>query len=96
MGMAIARPCVSCYIGFSDPCEASMLILYKDQSRRHHKQVLPLWKFAGCLTSPKAEKAENVLMIFTENTTITLAFDTPVLLNDWYQAMCTQFGKGKV
>jgi len=76
-----------------DPCEASMLILYKDQNHRHHKQVLPLWKFAGCLTSPKADKAENVLMIFTENTTTALAFDTPTLLNDWYQAICTQIGK---
>ena len=95
-GSIMIRFCVSFYAVFSDPCEASMLILYKDQNHRHHKQVLPLWKFAGCLTSPKADKAENVLMIFTENTTTALAFDTPTLLNDWYQAICTQIGKGKV
>ena len=84
-----------CY-HLSDPCESSMLILYKDQSHKNHKQVLPLWEFAGCITFTKVEKVENVLMIFTEITTIVLAFDTPRLLDEWHHAIQAQFGKGKL
>ena len=73
-----------------------MLILFKDQSHRNHKQVLPLWKFAGCATFTKVEKAENVLMIFTEISTIILAFESPRLLKCWHNAIQDQFGKGKL
>ena len=72
-----------------------MLILYKDQSHKNHKQVLPLWEFAGCITFTKVEKVENILMIFTEITTIVLAFDTPRLLDEWHHTIQAQFGKGK-
>ena len=73
-----------------------MLIMFKDASHRNQKQIFPLWKYAGCMTFTKVEKAENVLMIFTESNTIVLAFDTPRLLNDWYHAIQVQFGKGKL
>lgn len=71
-----------------------MLILFKDATHRQKKQILPLWKYSGCVTFSKVEKVENVLMIFTENSTIVLALDTQRLLNEWYHAIQVQFGKG--
>lgn len=71
-----------------------MLMLFKHPSDKRPKKIHPLWKYAGCLTFTRVEKAENVLMIFIEHSTIVLAFDTQRLLNDWYHAFQVQFGKG--
>ena len=80
-----------------DPFVAVTLNLYKDANHaasKQHKQILPLWKYAGCITVDKLDKVENVLVIFTENSTIVFGFDGSSILRQWYEAFHSQFGKG--
>eukprot|EP00794_Sanderia_malayensis_P007338 gene7338-8158_t len=71
------------------------LVLYKDANHvqtKQHKHIWPLWRYAGSHVFGKVEKAENVLMIFTETNTIVFAFENQVLLNEWQCSLQNEFG----